>query len=154
MARIAIVSACLLGIKCRYDGGDAVDERVIRAVEEELLIPIPVCPEQLAGLPTPRECCEIVGGDGFDVISGRAKVISESGRDLTNAFIKGAEEVLRISKIVRAEFAIMKDCSPSCGFRTIYDGTFSGSKRRGVGVTSAKLKLSGLRVLGPEEIFR
>ncbi len=145
---IAIVSACLLGVNCRYDGGNVLDEELVKSVRRGEIIPIPVCPEQLSGMPTPRSRCEIVGGDGFDVLNGRARVLDERGRDLTGLFVKGAREVLKIAELVGAEVAVMKNLSPSCGCGEIYDGTFTGRRRRGFGVTSALLKLSGLRIMG------
>ncbi len=147
---LAIVSACLLGINCRYDGGNVVDERLIEAVRSGKIVPIPVCPEQLSGLPTPRKTCEIVNGDGFDVLKGKAKVLTRDGDDLTEVFIKGANEVLKIAKLVNAKIAIMKNYSPSCGCGTIYDGSFTGGKRSGYGVTSALLMLNGIRVMDVE----
>ncbi len=148
---IALVSACLVGINCRYDGGNVLNRKLLDVSESILLVP--VCPEQLAGFPTPRVCCEIVGGDGFDVLSGNARVVTVDGRDVTGLFVRGAEEVLKVAKLVRAELAVMKDLSPSCGCGTIYDGSFSGSKRRGFGVTSAMLKLSGFDVVGVDEFL-
>jgi len=145
---IAIVSACLLGVNCRYDGGNVLDEELVKSVRRGEIIPIPICPEQLSGMPTPRSRCEIVGGDGFDVLNGRARVLDERGRDLTGLFVKGAREVLKIAELVGAEVAVMKNLSPSCGCGEIYDGTFTGRRRRGFGVTSALLKLSGLRIMG------
>ncbi len=153
MVEIVIVSACLVGVRCRYDGCSAIDERVIRVMKAKGIVPVPVCPEQLSGLPTPRECCEIIGGDGFDVIKGVARVVTKSGRDLTNRFLRGAEEVLKIARLVNAGFAVMKDLSPSCGCGTIYDGTFTGGKRRGFGVASAMLKMNGFRVMSVEEFL-
>jgi len=151
---IAIVSACLLGINCRYNGGNVADERLIEAVRSGRFVLIPVCPEQLSGLPTPRKTCEIVNGDGFDVLKGNAKVLTEDGEDLTEIFIKGAKEVLKIAKLVKAEIAIMKNYSPSCGCGTIYDGSFSGMKKRGYGVTSALLMLNGIKVICAEEFLQ
>jgi len=90
-----IVSACLAGVRCRYDGEDREDPKVL-----ELLAggeAVPVCPEQLGGLPTPRSRAEFVGGDGEDVLDGRARVVSEEGVDVTDFFLRGAEEVLRIA---------------------------------------------------------
>jgi len=139
-----IVSACLIGVKCRYDGSDALNDWVIELSNRFKLIP--VCPEQLGGLPTPRKCCEIVGGDGFDVLKGNARVLSEDGIDLTERFLRGAYETLRIAKTLNVERAILKDLSPSCGVECIYDGTFSGKVRRGVGVTTALLIMNGIEV--------
>ncbi len=143
--QVIVVSACLLGINCRYDG------KAVKDMSEELrkrgYLPVPVCPEQLSGLPTPRECCEIVGGDGFDVLVGKARVLTRSGRDVTSHFIRGAREAYRVCRIVGADLAILKDLSPSCGVERIYDGSFTGGKKRGSGVTAAYLKEKGIDVL-------
>jgi len=143
---LVLVSACLLGVNCRYNGGNVYDSTLLNRIREYGLTPIPVCPEQLGGLPTPRECCEIVGGDGFDVLKGKAKVISRSGKDLTEYFVRGAYETLKIAKLLNVKKAIMKNFSPSCGCGEIYDGTFSGKKKKGWGVTSALLLLNGVEV--------
>jgi len=104
---------------------------------------IPLCPEQLGGLPTPRPPAQIVGGDGCDVLAGRAWVRTGDGQDVTNAFIKGAREVLKVALLVRAERAILKDKSPSCGPERIYqrDGLVPG-----MGVTAALLAQNGIPV--------
>lgn len=144
LSSMFLVSACLVGVKCRYDGTDAFSKETTELLSEFVLIPI--CPEQLGGLPTPRERCEIVGGDGFDVLNGKARVLSESGLDLTEKFLKGAYETLRIAKMLNVKRAILKDFSPSCGVNKIYDGTFSGKTKSGVGVTTALLILNGVEV--------
>jgi len=102
-----------------------------------------VCPEQLGGLATPRPASQIVGGNGFDVLSGKARVISEDGRDVTENFIRGAEETLHIARLVDAEKVILKERSPSCGVRKIYrkDQLIDGS-----GVTTALLIREGYKV--------
>ncbi|WP_415714308.1 DUF523 domain-containing protein [Maridesulfovibrio sp.] len=109
-----IVSGCLAGLCCRYDGGDNADERVMKLVAEGRAIP--VCPEQLGGLATPRPPCEIVNG----------KILSNEGNDVTEKFTRGAEEALKLAKLVGSKKAILKARSPSCGIGRIYDGTFSG----------------------------
>lgn len=144
-----IVSACLAGCKCRYDGAAKTDPRIVELVEKGLAIP--VCPEQLGGLSTPRSPCEIQNGTGADVLAGRAKVLSKDGRDVTEQFLKGAQETLRICRMAGAARAVLKANSPSCGSGAIYDGTFSGSKREGDGVTAALLRESGIQVLSEEE---
>ena len=107
---------------------------------------VPVCPEQLGGLSTPRYPAEIVGGDGFDVLDGQAKVIDAQGNDVTQEFIDGAHRALNVALTIAAETAIFKRCSPSCGSDLIYDGSFKGNRRNGVGVTSALLIRSGISV--------
>jgi uncharacterized protein YbbK (DUF523 family) len=142
----AIVSACLLGINCRYDGSNSRNQKVFDFIEEKGINPIPVCPEQLAGLPTPRVECETYG-DGFEVLEGHSHVYSREGEVMTDFFIKGAEEVLKIAKITNAGIALMKSKSPSCGAGTIYDGTFCGRTREGFGVTAALLRKNGIDVI-------
>ncbi len=142
--KVCIVSACLLGIPCRYDG------RAVADLSEEFkrmnYLPVPVCPEQLSGLPTPRECCEIAGGDGFDVVSNKARVVTRTGNDITDYFIRGAELTYKICRTVGADVFFAKNFSPSCGVDMIYDGSFTGNKKKGAGVTSAYLKEKGIRV--------
>ncbi|ADB58167.1 protein of unknown function DUF523 [Archaeoglobus profundus DSM 5631] len=146
-----IVSACLLGLNCRYDGGNVKNAELVERLRDACVIP--VCPEQLGGLPTPRESCEIMGGDGFDVLKGKAVVLSRSGVDYTENFVKGANEVLKIVRTFEVELAIFKDLSPSCGVRRIYDGSFGGKTKVGVGVTTALLKLNGVDVIAVEEFL-
>lgn len=153
-----IVSACLVGVNCRYDGESRTDPRVLRLFRAGLAIP--VCPEQLGGLPTPREPAEIVGGDGQDVLDGRARVIDKMGRDVTASFVKGAEQVLFLARQVGAKRAILKRKSPSCGVRsygqlhsnrtpppnTSLDRTPPNTPPEGV--TAALLRRAGIRVYG------
>ena len=143
-----IVSACLLGVKCRYDGKDASERRLLELAKRVELLP--VCPEQLGGLPTPRQRAWIVGGDGWDVLSGKAKVLTENGKEVTNNFIRGAEEVLKLAKLFGATEAILKTGSPSCGLGEIRE-PFSEKPMRGDGVTAALLEKHGLRVLTEKE---
>jgi len=145
-----LVSACLLGINCKYNGGNNKNENVLNLIEKYILIP--VCPEQLGGLSTPREPAEIVGGNGSDVLSREAKVVTNSGKDITQMFVKGAEETLKIAKMFKAKIAILKDGSPSCGVKHIYDGTFTHRIKSGSGVTASILKKSGMIVISEVEI--
>lgn len=139
-----LVSACLAGINCRYDGKDCKDEDIAKLVSKNKAIA--VCPEQLGELPTPREPVEIVGGDGCDVLEGSAKAINSLGVDVSNNFILGAQKVLRIAQILKVDEVFFKSKSPSCGCKEIYDGTFTGKLRRGVGVCSALLIKNGITV--------
>lgn len=144
-----IVSACLVGVKCRYDQQLARHKNIETFIQCEGVIS--VCPEQLGGLPTPRNPAEIVGGDGVDVLDGNAKVIDNQGHDVTQEFIDGAYRVLELAQTFRASNAVFKQNSPSCGSKWIYDGSFSGNKKKGVGVTVALLLRSGLKVTSEEE---
>ena len=144
-----MVSACLLGVKCRHDGKDALERKLIVLFKRGGLLP--VCPEQLGGLPTPREQSRIVGGNGSDVLDRRAKVVMESGRDVTENFIRGAEESLKLARLFKAREAILKSGSPSCGSGKIYGG-LSGGLKKGDGVTAALLKRNGIRVITEEDL--
>ncbi len=146
-----IVSACLLGINCKYDGSSSFNSKVVEFLKKRNLNPIPVCPEQLGGLPTPRKKCEIKD-DGFLVLKGMSKIYTKEGEDMTSFFIKGAEETLKIAKIVNAKIAILKSFSPSCGPGKIYNGTFSNKPKSGYGVTAALLKLNGIELLDENTI--
>ena len=110
-----------------------------------------VCPEQLGGLKTPRIPQEIQGGTGEDVLDGKCKVINKNGEDVTQQFIKGAKETLKIAKLAGAKKFIAKSKSPSCGCGTTYDGTFSGTLIKGDGVTAAFLKRKGINVVTEKE---
>lgn len=142
---MVIVSACLAGIDCKYNGGNNADHRIIELVSKGQAIP--VCPEQLGGCPTPRLKTEIAGGSGADVLDSKCRVIREDGRDMTEEFLKGAQEVLKIAKLLNIKKAILKSKSPSCGCGNVYDGTFSGRLIDGNGVTSELLLRNGIEVI-------
>ena len=146
-----LVSACLIGQEVKYDGTHNFHLKIKRLFDEHQAIP--VCPEVLGGLSTPRDPAEIVGGDGDDVLDGRAKVITDKGKDVTNAFIKGAYETLTMAQKVGATLVILKERSPSCGSSMIYNGEFNKNKIAGNGVTAALLKRHGIQVQS-EEDFR
>lgn len=135
-----LVSACMLGVRCRYDGrGNGVDrlDELLRMAEL-----IPVCPEILGGLETPRVPCERREG----------RVVNRDGEDRTAAFERGAAEALRIGELFGAKCALLKQRSPSCGSRMIYDGTFSGRCVPGEGVTAQLLREKGYRIFGEEQV--
>jgi len=146
-----LISACLLGIKCTWDGsGKYKNKKAIELLRDEVLIP--VCPEQLGGLNTPRPPQEIQGGTGEDVLDNRCKVKNINGEDVTQEFITGAQETLRIAKLFKVSQFIGKSRSPSCGFGQVYDGTFSGKLIDGNGVTTALLKRNGIEVIDEEDL--
>ncbi len=145
-----LVSACLAGLDSKYNGKSNYNEYIERLVREGKAIL--VCPEQLGGLPTPRECCEIVCGDGGAVLSGKAKIIDSKGQNQTEKFIKGAEETLKVGKLYKINKAILKSKSPSCGVGKIYNGTFSGKLIEGNGVTAELLIRNGFEVITEESI--
>jgi len=111
---------------------------------------VTVCPEILGGGGVPREPNEIVGGDGHDVLEGKARVITNSGKDCTEMFVLGAQKVLETAKMVEASVAILKERSPSCGSNIIYNGKFAGNKITGRGVTAALLERAGIKVYSEE----
>jgi uncharacterized protein YbbK (DUF523 family) len=111
-----------------------------------------VCPEEEGGLGTPRPRAEIVDGDGRDVLEGRARVVTEAGMDVTEAYLAGARSALDAAQEAGAMTAILKARSPSCGKGVVYDGTFSGTQRAGIGVTAALLEANGIKVLNDEDV--
>ena len=139
MARI-LVSACLLGVECRYKGDGCPCEGVLRLKEDNELIP--VCPEQAGGLPTPRTPSERVGD----------KVIMRDGTDVTGEYNKGAQTALYLAEQLGVDYAILKANSPSCGKGVIYDGTFTGGKCEGNGVTADLLLKNGIPVYTEDEL--
>lgn len=143
-----LVSSCLLGQCTKYSGGHNLSP--FFAVDREGILP--VCPEVLGGLSTPRPPAEIVGGSGADVWRGDATVQAKTGVDVTSAFISGAEEVLALAKKHQIRYAVLKESSPSCGSSRIYDGTFSGRKIAGEGVTVFLLRSHGITVYSDEEM--
>ena len=146
-----IISACLLGIRCAWSGDDKYkNERAIELSKIETLIP--VCPEQLGGLPTPRVPQEIQGGKGDDVLDNKCGVVNKDGEDVTREFIKGAEETLKIAWQLNIKEFIAKSGSPSCGCAQIYDGSFSGRLIDGDGVTTALLKRNGIKIIPEEDL--
>lgn len=139
-----LVSACLAGRACRYDGAANPDDEVARLVAEGRAVL--VCPEEDGGLGTPRPPAEIVGGDGHDVLDGTARVVTRGGADVTEAYISGANVALDAARRAGAKEALLKARSPSCGRGAIYDGTFSRTVTRGDGVAVALLAREGIRV--------
>ncbi|MBE6792932.1 MAG: DUF523 domain-containing protein [Ruminococcaceae bacterium] len=131
-----LISACLLGVACRYDGQSHPLSPI--PTSNECVTFIPVCPEQLGGLPTPRLPAEICGN----------AVIRQDGADITDAYTRGAAEALRIAKLYGCRYAVLKERSPSCGSGTIYDGSFSKTLIDGDGVTAKLLQQNGITVIG------
>ena len=135
-----LVSACLLGVYCRYNGERKKLEGIERLMERAELIP--VCPEILGGLPTPRPPAERVGD----------RVMNREGMDVTEAYQRGAEETLRLAELFGAHLALLKERSPSCGMGKIYDGSFQGRIVNGSGVTAELLTAHGVSVYGESRI--
>lgn len=145
-----LVSACLLGINCKYNGDNNKDLKVLEYLKDKEFII--VCPEQLGGMSTPRDPSEIIRLDGDAVINGETSVITNKRLDVTRKFKLGANETLKIAKLYNCTEAILKEGSPSCGSNYIYDGTFTGKKRDGIGVTTSLLKHNGIKVISEKEI--
>lgn len=137
-----LISACLLGVACRYDGASKpLHDAALEALGRRYVL-IPVCPEQLGGLATPRPPCEIRAG----------RVVRQDGADLSDAYQAGARETLRLTRLLGVRQALLKAKSPSCGSGSVYDGSFSGRRVLGDGVTAALLRQNGITVRNEEEI--
>ena len=136
-----LVSACLLGVECKYCGGsNKLPEQQLAALRERFRL-IPVCPETAGGLPTPRDPSERLGD----------RVVSNQGRDVTAQYQKGAETALRLARRYGCKAALLKEKSPSCGSGQIYDGSFTGALVTGDGVAAEELKKEGLIVFGERD---
>lgn len=135
-----LVSACLMGVYCRYDGKTKQIESLEELMKKHTLIP--VCPEIMGGLPTPRPAVETQNG----------RAINKVGEDNTEQFERGAREVLRLAKLYDCQMAILKERSPSCGSGHIYDGTFTGTIIDGNGITAQLLIDNGIKVIGESQI--
>ena len=146
-----LISRCLLGHKVRYDGGASGPFDQLAAWQAEGRV-VAICPEVSGGRPTPRPPAEIPGGQGVDVWAGRAQVLTAEGEDLSAAFIEGARQALALVQRHNIRVAVLKANSPSCGNLLTYDGTFSGMKVRGEGVTAALLKHHGVQVFSELEL--
>ena len=145
-----VVSACLVGVNCKYNGGNNDNEKVKEFLKDKEYIII--CPEQLGGLTTPRKQSEINCLDGRDVLCGNGKVISCESVDVTENFVNGANESLKIAQMFNCDKALLKEGSPSCGCNLIYDGTFSGKKIPGKGVTAALFIENNIEVFSEKEL--
>jgi len=143
MDKVAI-SACLVGKACRYDGSAKANQEMVALFKEENVLIF--CPEALGGLSIPRLPAEIAGGDGYDVLDGKATVKNKAGEDVTAEFIQGATRVLEKLKKNGVKKVYLKERSPSCGVNQIYDGTFTGKIIGGLGVTAALLLRNGILV--------
>lgn len=135
-----LVSACLLGIPCRYDGSDKLTEELLLLSERHTLIPI--CPEQLGGLSTPRNPSERIN----------ERIVSKTGEDVTEQFLLGAKLAYDIATLNQCKIAILKERSPSCGHNMIYDGSFQGNIIPGMGVCAELLTQNGIKVYGESDL--
>lgn len=134
--RYALISSCLIGLNTKYDGTNNLREEVVERLKNEYIL-IPICPEQLGGLPTPRNPCEIKNG----------RVVDIEGNDFTDNFYKGAYEALKLARFFDAQIAFLKSKSPSCGCGKIYDGSFSGKLVEGSGITAAVFMQNSIKVV-------
>jgi len=135
-----LVSSCLVGLGCRFDGTDKKTDAVLKYLEGKSWMP--VCPEQMGGLSTPRQPAEI----------RRDRIMTKDGVDVTAQFVRGADEVARLARLTGADEAILKSRSPSCGCKKIYDGTFSGTLIDGDGLTTRALKKMNVNVRSEEDL--
>lgn len=141
----ALVSACVVGVRCRYDGGARFGGELVERLRREGCEIVPVCAEQLGGLPTPRPPAEITTGDGRAVLAGEERVVNAEGADVTEAYVRGAEETSRIAQLLGCGRAYLKEGSPACGVNTITRG---GQTCGGMGVAAASLASAGVDVIG------
>ena len=137
---IVLVSACLMGVRCRYDGGKKPLDCLEQLIDKHVLIP--VCPEVLGGLPTPRVPAERIGD----------QVITKDGRNVTENYQRGAEEALRLARMAGCTHALLKERSPSCGCGVIYDGTFSKVRVDGMGALAKALAARGIPLMDAEDV--
>lgn len=144
-----IISACLCGVNCKYNGENNLNERCLKLFKEGKAVL--VCPEQLGGLQTPRNPVEL-NNIASEVLEGNGKAISTEGEDVTKQFVAGAYETLKIAKELGATKAILKEGSPSCGANYVYDGTFTGNKIKGKGITALLLENEGITVFSDEDL--
>lgn len=142
-----LISACLVGVNCKYNGENNIDERIIRLIKNNKGILI--CPEQLGGLSTPRLPAEIVA-----INNGKKIVKDNKDIDVTEEFCKGAYESLKIAKLYNIKNAILKSKSPSCGYGKIYDGSFSNELVKGNGITADILEENGIKIYTEEDIYK
>jgi uncharacterized protein YbbK (DUF523 family) len=145
-----LISACLCGVNCKYNGENNFNEKAVELLRSGKAML--VCPEQLGGQATPRAPHEIQYSTGADVLDGKGKILGPEGDDVTEEFIRGAYETLKIAKEINANIAILKARSPSCGLGRIYDGSFTGEKKKGNGVTAELLLRNGIEIYTEENI--
>lgn len=147
--RPVLISACLLGLKTRYDGRGKSHPGLLELLQDPDILPIPICPEQLAGLPTPRPACSFAIGDGADILAGKGLLIDQDGQPVNAIFLKGAEAAGQIAQMTRCQQAILKERSPSCGVHQILR---QGETVAGQGVTAARLRQLGLQLRSEESL--
>lgn len=149
MPKTILVSACLAGLRTRYDGQSKPDSRILDFFVRQGVVPVLVCPEQLAGLPTPRPRTCFTRGDGRAVLGGWGELYDANGERMNEVFIRGAEEALKTARLTCCEAAILKERSPSCGLHYVY---LEAQTVPGCGVTTSLLRENGLKIFNEEEL--
>ena len=145
-----LISACLCGVNCKYNGLNNLNDKCLELLRKgEALL---VCPEQLGGLNTPRIPSEILGNAKDIIELNKGKVINKEGKDVTKEFLKGAKETLKIAKEANIKKAILKESSPSCGRNFVYDGSFTGNKIKGKGITTYLLEKEGIEIISEKDL--
>jgi uncharacterized protein YbbK (DUF523 family) len=147
-----LISACLLGDKVRYDGNSLFTSSDILQEWIDKGMVISICPEVSSGMSIPRAPAEINAGDGYDVLEGKISVIENTGNNVTENFLSGANNALKLCKKNEITVAVLADFSPSCGSSSVYSGDFSGIKVNGVGVTAALLINNGIKVFSQYQL--
>lgn len=147
-----LVSACLLGVDCQYNGESDFTKELSEFLKDKGEF-IAVCPEVWGGLTIPRDASQIVGGTGMDVIEGKARVMSIKGKDVTEEFLSGAKRVLEIAQSNNVKLAILKAKSSSCGVGKIYDDLASRHLIEGDGVAAALLRKNGIKVMTEKDLI-
>lgn len=148
MARshLVLISACLAGLRTRYDGSSRPHPRLTALAKQAILVP--VCPEILGGMGIPRPACRFQDGDGEMVVRGLARVVDENGSDRTSSFIRAGKEIRHVVKLIQPDLVIFKEGSPSCGLRRV---EIEGRKTQGCGVATAFLKDLAMPVVTEED---
>ena len=145
-----LISACLCGVNCKYNGLNNLNDKCLELLRKgEALL---VCPEQLGGLNTPRIPSEILGNAKDIIELNKGKVINKEGKDVTKEFLKGGKEALKIAKEANIKKAILKESSPSCGSNFVYDGSFTGNKIKGKGITTYLLEKEGIEIISEKDL--
>lgn len=147
--KTVLISSCLLGLRTRYDGSDNLSQPLVDFIAEHNLTPIPVCPEQLAGLPTPRNKCWFKRGDGKAALIQQGLLCDEQDNDVTEQFIDGARQTLKIAQMTKCQLAILQQRSPSCGTKSIYRNQ---ELTHGMGITAALLEEHGIQVFSDDNL--
>lgn len=147
-----LVSACLLGVNCKYNGGHNLRPEIVKYKNSGLLVP--VCPEELGGLPTPRNPAQFDRAAGDEALEGRSKIIDSTGKDVTKNFLAGAMKTLKIAREKGISIAVLKERSPSCGASLVYITEKGEQPTPGIGVTTALLEKSGIRVYSDEQFVK